>query len=212
VKWPNVSLRSLPRFHQSLQTWFKRRNIQIWVTEYGHQTKPPDTFGISYAKQASYVRQSMALARSYSFVGMFIWFVYQDDQGQEWESGLYTQGGARKSVSPSRFAAMARPLDARNGVYTFRRGTTTPLVMLNVRKYCTTDPAGTPIGMTWRVFRAGRLIAVDQQTSSLRRDCTISARLRVPGGIARGTTYVATFELNDINGTLLTRRLTIRGI
>ena len=210
VKWPNVSLRSLPRFNAELKKWFKRKSAEVWVTEYGHQTKPQDRFGVSYAKQTAYIRQSMALAKSFPFVTMFIWFVYQDDQGQPWESGLYTQAGARKSSAPSGFASMARPLDPRNGRVTVRRGTTTPLVTLHVRKYCTKDPAGTPIGMTWRVFRAGRLIQVDQQTSALRQDCTITARLRFPA-IARGQTYVATFDLNDRNGTVLTRRVTLVG-
>jgi hypothetical protein len=65
--------------------------------------------------------------------------------------------------------------------------------------------------MTWRVFRAGRLIAVGQQTSPLRVDCTITARLRFP--VARGQTYLATFELNSPagGGVNLSRRLTIRG-
>jgi hypothetical protein len=210
VKWPNVSLASLPRFNTELKKWFKRKKADIWVTEYGHQTKPPDAFGVSYATQAAYIRQSIALAKKYSFVPMFIWFVYQDDQGQPWESGVYTPGGAAKGSSPSRFSAAARPLDARNAVFQFRRGTTTPLVTLYTRKYCASDPTGTPIGMTWRVFRAGRLIAVDQQTSPLRADCTITARLRFP--VARGVTYTATFALNDKNGLNLARTLTIRGI
>ena len=66
--------------------------------------------------------------------------------------------------------------------------------------------------MTWRVFRGGRLIAVGQQTSPLRADCTITARLRFP--VARGQTYQATFDLNSPagGGVNLTRRLTIRGI
>jgi Cellulase (glycosyl hydrolase family 5) len=212
VKWPNVSLKSLPRLQTELKKWFKRKNVEIWVTEYGHQTKPPETLGVSYARQTAYIRQSIAIARSYPFVTMFIWFVYQDDQGQPWESGLYTQGGARKSSAPSRFAQMARPLDPRNGKVNVPRGASTPLVLLHVRKYCTKDPAGTPIGMTWRVFRAGRLIAVDQQTSALRRDCTITARLRIPGGARRGTEYVSTFDLNDRNGTVLTRRVTLVGV
>ena len=211
VKWPNVSLRSLPRLNDNLKKWFKRKNAAIWVTEYGHQTRPQDRFGVSYAKQAAYIRQSIALAKRYSFVSMFIWFVYQDDQGQPWESGLYTQAGARKSSAPKGFARAARPLDPRNGMYSFRRGTRTPLVMLHARQYCTKDPAGTPIGMTWRIFRSGRLIAVGQQTSALRRDCTITARLRFRSPVVRRQTYTATFDLNDRNGTLLARRLTIRG-
>ena len=67
--------------------------------------------------------------------------------------------------------------------------------------------------MTWRVFRAGRLIEVGQQSSPLLRDCTITARLRFRGnGIAKGVSYTATFALNDANGILLDRRLTIRGV
>jgi hypothetical protein len=212
VKWPNVSLTSLPRFQQSLNKWFGQRNTQIWVTEYGHQTRPQDSLGVSYAVQAAYIQQAIAIARRYPFVGMFIWFVYQDDPGQEWESGLYTQGGAPKGNSPARFSASARPLDARNAMYSFRSGTSTPLVRLYTRRYCVADKPGTAIGMTWRVFRGSRLISVGQQTSPLGRDCTIAARLRFPGnGIARGVTYTATFALNDINGDELDRRLTIRG-
>jgi hypothetical protein len=213
LRWPNVSLSSLPRYHSSLKTWFKRRNITIWVTEYGHETRPEDRFGVPYSTQARFVRQSISITRRYPFVGMFIWFVYQDDQGQPWDSGLYMPSGNAKGSSAASFRRMATPLDARNGVYAFRRGTVTPLVRLYVRRYCASDPIGTPIGMTWRIFRGGRLISVDQQTSPLLRDCTITARLRFPPpGIARGVTYTATFELNDANGILLTRRLTIRGI
>jgi hypothetical protein len=121
------------------------------------------------------------------------------------------QDGAPKGGSPAAFRAVAAPLDARNGVYSFRRGTLTPLVKLHVRRYCANDPTGTLIGMTWRVYRAGRLIDVGQQSSALLRDCTIAARLRFRRPVAKGQTYVATFELNDRNGIFLNRRLTIRG-
>ena len=209
VKWPNVSLASLPRFDESLKTWFKRRSVPIWITEYGHQTKPPDSLGVSYATQAAYIQQSISTASSLPFVTMFIWFVYQDDQGQPWESGVYTEAGAAKGTSPARFTASARPLDARNGVVTLRGGTVTPLVNLYTRRYCSTDISGTAIGMTWRVFRGNKLIAVGQQSSPLRQDCTISARLRF--NVAKGQTYIATFALNDSSGVVLNRRLTIRG-
>jgi hypothetical protein len=141
---------------------------------------------------------------------MFIWFVYQDDPGQPWESGVYTAAGAPKGTSPTSFSANARPLDARDGVYQFRGGTLTPLVKLYTRRYCANDTTGMSIGMTWRVFRSGKLLAVGQQTAPLKIDCTIDARLRFK--VVKGQTYVATFALNDINGTVLNRRLTIRGI
>jgi len=209
VKWPNVSLASLPRFDESLRTWFKRKSVPIWITEYGHQTKPPDAFGVSYATQAAYIQQAISMVSNYPFVGMFIWFVFQDDQGQPWESGVYAESGAPKGTSPTRFSTSARPLDARNGVATFRGGTVTPLVNLYTRLYCATNVTGTSLGMTWRVFRGGKLIAVGQQTSPLRLDCTLSARLRF--NVVKGQTYIATFALNDRNGVVLNRRLTIRG-
>ena len=209
MKWPNVSLASLPKFDQSLKRWFKRRSVPIWITEYGHQTKPPDSFGVSYATQGAYIQQSMSMAASFPFVGMFIWFVFQDDQGQPWESGVYTAGGLPKGTSPARFAVSARPLDARNGVVLVRGGSVTPLVNLYARRYCSSNKTGTPIGMTWRVFHGAKLIAVDQQSSPLRIDCTISARLRF--NVVKGQTYIATFALNDSSGVVLNRRLTIQG-
>ena len=209
VKWPNVSLASLPRFNESLRAWFKRKSVPIWITEYGHQTKPPDAFGVSYATQAAYIQQSISMVSRYPFVPMFIWFVFQDDQGQPWESGVYTASGAAKGTSPARFTTSARPLDARNGVVKFRGGTVTPLVNVYTRRYCATDIPGTSIGMTWRVFRGGRLIKVGQQTAQLRADCTLNARLQFT--VVKGQTYTATFAFNDINGVVLNRRLTIRG-
>jgi hypothetical protein len=209
VKWPNVSLASLPRFVTSLNTWFRRTSSKIWVTEYGHQTRPEDSFGVPYATQAAYVRQAVGIAKKMPFVDMFIWFVYQDDQGQPWDSGLYTQSGVAKGAAPASFRSMAPGLDARNSVYTFRAGTVTPLVKLYVRRYCANDATGTPIGMTWRVYRANRLVKVDQQTSPLLRDCTVAARLS-GFTVARGQTYSVTFNLNDRNGILVDRRLTIR--
>jgi hypothetical protein len=210
VRWPNVTLASLPRLEENLKTWFKRKTVPIWVTEYGHETKPPDTLGISYAKQAAYIRQSIAIARGYPFVTMFIWFVFQDDPGQPWDSGLYTPAGVPKGSSPPRFSIAARPLDARNTVFQFRRGTVTPLVTLYTRRYCVTAITGTTIGATWRVFLRGRLVGVGQQASPLKADCTIAVRLR-GFTVAKNKSYVATVELNDINGIVLKRRLTIRG-
>ncbi len=127
------------------------------------------------------------MAASYPFVPMFIWFVFQDDQGQPWESGVYTRSGAPKGTSPARFAASARPLDARNGVAIVPRGTLTPLLSVHTRRYCATNNKGASIGMTWRVFRGGKLTNVGQQTAPLRGDCTIAARISVKGGVAQGS-------------------------
>jgi Cellulase (glycosyl hydrolase family 5) len=212
VRWPNVSLALLPRFDTELKRWFKRKSVPIWITEYGHQTRPEDSLGIPYAKQAAYIQQSMSMVSRYSFVPMFIWFIYQDTQGAgpEWESGIYTRSGNPKGQSPARFTTTARPLDARNGLVVVPRGSLTPLINVYTRRYCANSSSGTPVGMTWRVFRGGRLIRVGQQTAPLRQDCTIAARINVPGGVARGQTYMVTFELNNASGVVLNRRITLR--
>jgi Cellulase (glycosyl hydrolase family 5) len=211
VRWPNVSLSSLPQLEDSLKKLFKRRSVPIWVTEYGHQTKPPDALGVSYATQAKYIQQSMSIVAGYPFVDMFIWFVFQDDPGQPWESGVYAQNGSPKGTSPTRFTTSARPLDARNAMVQLPRGTLTPLINIYTRRYCASDTAGTPIGMTWRVFRGSQLINVGQQTATLKVDCTIAARISVKGGVQKGVTYTATFALNDRSGVVLNRRITIQG-
>ena len=154
----------------------------------------------------------MSIAAGYPFVEMFIWFVYQDDQGQPWDSGVYNAAGNPKGTSPARFGTSARPLDARNGMVLLRRGTLTPLFNVYTRRYCATDTAGTAIGLTWRVFQGSRLISVGQQSAPLKRDCTIAARVTVKGGVKKDVTYTATFAMNDINGVLLNRRITIRGV
>jgi Cellulase (glycosyl hydrolase family 5) len=211
VKWPNVSLMSLPRFDQSLKTWFHRKSVPIWITEYGHQTRPPEALGIPWSTQSKYVAQAIGIAKGFSFVNMFIWFVYQDDPGQPWESGLYTQAGVPKASSPSRFEAAAKPLDARSPVLNVKRGTLTPLVNLYTRRYCANDVSGTTLGMTWRIFSGTRLLAVGQQSALLKRDCSIDARIRFKSAVAKGKTYTATFALNDRNGIVLNRKVTIRG-
>jgi hypothetical protein len=210
VQWPNVTLGSLPELETHLKQLFGRKSVPVWVTEYGHETRPQDTFGVSYSTQASFVRQSIAIARSYPFVDMFIWFVYQDDQGQPWDSGLYTQTGANKGASPSRFSAAARLLDARNSELSLRRGTSSPSVTLYTRRFCVVDTSGATIGTTWRARIGSRLVDVGQATASLQANCTITVRLD-GFKVAQAKSYVVTFDLNDINGETLTRRVTIRG-
>jgi hypothetical protein len=113
VRWPNVTLSSLPTFQKSLKKWFRRSSLDIWITEYGHQTRPQDRFGVTYKKQAEYIRQSIGIARKQPFTKMFVWFVFRDHVGQPWDSGIYTRAGVAKGRAPTAFARAARPLDPR---------------------------------------------------------------------------------------------------
>jgi hypothetical protein len=76
--------------------WGRKR---IWITEYGWQTRPPDRlFGVSFAKQAAYLRQSFAIARANPRIDALVWFMLRDDTNLSigWQSGLLTASGKRK--------------------------------------------------------------------------------------------------------------------
>jgi Cellulase (glycosyl hydrolase family 5) len=209
VLWPNVTLASLPRFEKSLDQWFKRRNVPIWITEYGHETRPAEPRGVSIAQQAAYLRQAMGIVRRDPRVQMFIWFIWQDSQSSEWQSGMLNLAGATKPAL-SRYTGAARPVDARNPLMTVRGGARRVVpVKLAVREFCTGDRAGTPIGATYRVRQASRLVAVAQPQLTLAADCTVTAR--VPFTVAKKKRYTITFDLNEKDGVLIQRVATVIG-
>ena len=73
---------------------------QFWITEYGYQTNPPDNktgFGISWAKQALYMKQAFAMARANPRIDMMLWFLVKDEPNLGgWQSGLETVAGKKK--------------------------------------------------------------------------------------------------------------------
>jgi hypothetical protein len=85
----NVLIRELTR-----QYGAKR----VWITEYGYQTNPPDRlFGVSWAKQAAYLKQAYAIARANPRIDMLLWFLLRDDTAAGgWQSGLMTASGRHK--------------------------------------------------------------------------------------------------------------------
>jgi hypothetical protein len=71
---------------------------RLWITEYGYQTKPPDrSFGVTFSKQALYLRQAFAIARANPRIDMMIWFLLKDEARiTGWQSGFFTASGRRK--------------------------------------------------------------------------------------------------------------------
>ena len=122
VLWPNVTLTSFPKFETSLDTWFGRKNIPIWITEYGNETKPGEPRGVTEAQQATYVSQAINIAKKDKRVPMFIWFVMRDSTGSLWQSGIYRTTGADKPAQ-AKFAAAAGPLSPVNGKVSIKGGT-----------------------------------------------------------------------------------------
>lgn len=70
----------------------------IWIDEYGYETNPPDSMlGVTPAKQAQYLTQSVQIARANPRITMLLWFLLADEPRLGgWQSGLETAGGIRK--------------------------------------------------------------------------------------------------------------------
>jgi hypothetical protein len=209
VLWPNVSLASLPRFEQSLDIWFRRKNVPIWITEYGYETRPGEPSGVSLAQQASYLRQVMTTLQRDPRVAMFVWFIWQDSQASLWQSGMIALDGLTKPSLPV-YAKTARPLDARNPVLRIRAGARRAKVKLIVREFCANDPPGSAIGTIYRVRQGSRSLSNAQPRLQLAADCSVTAPLGFPA-IRRGARYVATLDFNDVHGVTVRRTATLVG-
>ena len=209
VRWPNVSLTSIPRFAASIDRWFLRRNTRIWITEYGHETRPEDRKGVPYATQASYLRTAVGMARRNPRVDMLIWFAMRDNPVNLWQSGLLTYGGLEKPAFDL-FSVLAKPVDARNAIVTVRGGRANPAVRVATAKIGYRVGPGARVGVTYRVFQGGRLLVVDQPEARVGLDGWITIRPRFTP--VRGRTYTVTVEVNDAVGNKAQRTLTLVGV
>ncbi len=84
------------------------RTVPIWITEYGHETKPGEPHGVSTATQAAYAKQALTVAKADPNVQMFIWFVFRDSaRATRGRAGSRCRA-ARTSRRTRRFSAMPR--------------------------------------------------------------------------------------------------------
>ena len=209
VRYPNVAFSTLARFERDLDRWFKRKNIPIWITEYGNETRPGEPKGVTETQQAAYAPQAIGLAKKDPRVKMFVWFVFRDSGGSPWQSGIYRPSGAPKPAA-SRWAAAARGVDKLNDKIAVRGGTTSPLLVVNVRDMCANNLPGTLVGVSTRAFRGSQPVGVTQSASVLALDCTVS--VRVAGlQVARGATYRVEVDVNTVTTPAKRRTITIVG-
>ena len=209
VRYPNVTLMSFPRFEKDLDAAFKRKNVPIWITEYGNETKPGEPKGVTEAQQAAYIPQAIGLARKDPRVQMFIWFVMQDSQGSLWQSGIYRQDASPKRAQPV-FAKTAKPLSPVNGKMTVRGGTKNPKITVYLREYCANNPAGATVGYTIRSYLKSKLVAVSQGAAPLGLDCTVKPRV-AKLTVAKKKTYRVTVTANTATTAEVLRTITIVG-
>ncbi len=194
VRWPNVTLSQLPRFEKSLDRWFKRRDIPVWITEYGYQTKPGDRFGVTEAQQARYLSLVMNQLRADQRVQMFIWFIFRDSKRGLWQSGLTTPSG-RKKPSYSAFRSLAQSMGGQT--VSIRPGVK-PTIKLPLPQLAFVSPAGSTIGVTYRVYQGTRMIAVGQPAPRLQINQSVSFVARFTP--APRNKYTIDIDAGDMNG------------
>jgi hypothetical protein len=70
----------------------------IWITEYAYETSPPDrVFGVTWRRQAQYMREAYGIARRNPRIDMLLWFLVRDEgRATGWQSGLVSAAGRRK--------------------------------------------------------------------------------------------------------------------
>lgn len=205
VKFPNVNLTQLPTFEVKLEHWFHRRHIRIWITEYGFETRPAEPKGVTLARQAAYVRQSLEIARQDPHVQIYIWFILRDDPTSTWQSGLLTESGQRKRAFAT-FAALARVLDARNPIVPAHVGKM-PVVRIPVLELAARDGVGATLGATLQVYsEQGKFVESIQLASKIDLDGYASF---VFGKSSTAVTYTVLFEINDKSGNRVNRYATL---
>ena len=199
VRYPNVTLSTLPIFEKNLNAYF-HRSVPVWITEYGHETKPPDPHGVSYATQAKYAVQAMTIAKNDPNVQMFIWFVFHDSAGNPWQSGLYSAAGDQKPAYDP-FGALARLIDGT--MFTVKDGSS-PRVTMYLPYLGYYSQPGTPIGLTYVVRdETGKSIVVAQPEVPLQGDNSIT--FTAAFAPVKGHTYTVSATANEPNGHSETR-------
>jgi hypothetical protein len=211
VRWPNVTLMQLPRFDDSLEDWFKRDSVPIWITEYGYQTRPAKAGGVTSAQQATYLRQALAYAAGDPDVDMFIWFILRDDPTSDWKSGLVSRSGAKKPAFAA-FARQAAKYDGRGPQISLDYGAQYPLVRFSALELWSRSGTGAKVGLTVAVYRQAanrlRLVRTAQPLTRIGSDGWIS--FHAPLARASARVYTVDIRAEDIHGNKIDRSVVLR--
>jgi hypothetical protein len=91
------TMATLPEIRADVTRYFGASK-QLWLTEYGYQTNPPDSLlGVSYARQAQYLSEAALRVWRQRGVTVLIQFLVRDEPNVGgWQSGLYSVGGTPK--------------------------------------------------------------------------------------------------------------------
>jgi hypothetical protein len=207
VRWPNVTMTQLTHFGDMLDVWFHRKNVPLWITEYGYETKPGEPAGVTNAQQATYLKQVVRQLQANPRVQLFIWFIFRDSKLSLWQSGLLNQSGKKKPAYNT-FSSLARTVDGETLTIKPR---IPPTLKLPVPRLAFASEVGSAIGVTYRVYQGPKFIAVGQAAGPLRSDGTVAFTARFTPVV--GKSYTIDMDANDISGNhaLHTFTLTVPG-
>jgi hypothetical protein len=209
VRYPNVMLSTMPQFEKDLDKAFGRKNIPVWITEYGDETKPGEPHGVTEAQQAKYLPQAVSIAKKDKRVPLFVWFVFRDSVGNPWQSGIYRRTGAPKPAQ-AKWVSAVKPLDMVNGRVTVKGGTRNPTLTVYLREFCANNGIGAMVGTNTRTTLGGAVVQTSLANTPLAIDCTIPVRL-TGLTVAKGKTYTAQIDANTAAGSLARRTITVVG-
>ena len=204
--WPNVRLENLRRFEAGLDSWFGRRSIPIWLTEYAHETRPHDAKGVDAETQARFARDALEAAARDPRVRMFVWFTFRDDAGNPWQSGV-VEARSRAKPALASFGAVARTLDARVAIR--HAGGAEAVVRMGALELAYHVGAGAAVGVTARL-RGPNGEVVRRPRVRLARDGWLTFRL--PVDPTPGARYVLEVAADDVYGHRVARRALVRGV
>ena len=204
ARYPNVHLKQVPQFAHDLSKWYGRR-VNVWITEYGFETKPGEPRGVTSLQQAGYASQTITILRRMPSVKMLVWFIFRDDPTSTWQSGLIDRLGVKKPAFAT-FSSGAKPVDARNPIVLAKLNVA-PIVRLSVQELAGRDGAGATIGANIKVFGPGSVFFGNiQQQSTIGTDGWATFTF-APNGTKR--TYFLYFDIQDKNGNAVERSATL---
>lgn len=207
--WPNVTLSQLPRFEKSLDGWFGRKGIPIWITDFSYETAPEKSYGVSYTTQAAYVRQALAIARKDARVQMFVWSILRDDPTSPRSSGLLKLDGTEKPAYAA-FAGTAAPLDARNAIVSVQAGVANPVIRVSALSIAAHSPPGTRIGSRLSVFDGAKSLGTQLPVAPLGVDGWFSVTVQLVPRV--GHRYRVLVDAADADGNRVLRTIELRAV
>jgi hypothetical protein len=203
--WPAVGFTALGRFDAALAGWFGRASVPLWVTEIAVRTSPQIPGAATYSLQAASLARALELARSEPSVRMLVWFVFRDEPGQPWQSGLLDHRGRAKPAL-AQFAAATLPdtreLQAAADPATFLHAFRVPA--LELRSHL--EP-GARLGVRYSLAACGEQLTGGMTSARMGADgwVPVTAAFRV----APGTTYSLELRIEDVHGWEVRRELSV---